>query len=106
MGSGYDRVLAMVQSRPYTFQLSRATEQRLLQYIERTQRDMPETCPPDEPLDEAMEHAIGACLDHGLEASERADGVMARFDGVTVPARRHPMKLRIKLAWRQLRTGL
>lgn len=101
--SAWRKFMSMVEGRDYTFHLSEATERRFKSYIERSQLSAPDIMPPDEPYDEALKVAVGAVIDRGLAESEHEDGLIARFDGAVIGRKRYPIKLRLKLAWKELR---
>lgn len=98
-----EALTSWLTTRPYQLDLSTADELRLAAYIARSRAEDPDVMPPDEPYEDSLKIAVAACLECGLRSSEEDAGLHAWIDGSLRPLPRYSLRLRLKLALRELR---
>ena len=93
----------LFEGRDIRFLMSRAEERRIHSHIDRMNASGDFDDDPITHDDQGIEETIGALLDRGLTESERDAGFSALLDGRLIAKRRYPWRLRVKLAWKELR---
>lgn len=96
-------VLDFIDGRPLTITLTKATERRVLAYIDRINEMDPGLIAGIG--DAAIAESLDANIDHGLSESEREAGLWATMDGRLVPRAKWSWRVRLKYARKALRGG-